>query len=235
MKHTATTTHKPPFALMLLCSCVFMCLFSSNSVWAQKLPDTAKLVPPETILLVDFDDFGRLRTQFEGTNFYKLYKDPAMAAFVDDFKTKWREKIRKPDNELLRVIADIDALPQGRVAAAFVLNEQINKDANEPPLLLITQWGQTIAKIKEAVDKMVEKAIEPPDGPFTCRDVSFAFDSQGIPYIAFYSECTGSVFVATTWAPAILYRREVDFLAPGRIHSALPLSALTDTERPPSP
>jgi len=160
MKHTATTTHKPPFALMLLCSCVFMCLFLSNSVRAGILPDTAKLVPPETILLVDFDDFGRLRTQFEGTNFYKLYKDPAMAAFVDDFKTKWREKIRKPDNELLRVIADIDALPQGRVAAAFVLNEQINKDANEPPLLLITQWGQTIAKIKEAVDKMVEKAIE---------------------------------------------------------------------------
>ena len=145
---------------MLLCSCVFMCLFLSNSVRAGILPDTAKLVPPETILLVDFDDFGRLRTQFEGTNFYKLYKDPAMAAFVDDFKTKWREKIRKPDNELLRVIADIDALPQGRVAAAFVLNEQINKDANEPPLLLITQWGQTIAKIKEAVDKMVEKAIE---------------------------------------------------------------------------
>jgi hypothetical protein len=160
MKHAATTTHKPPFALMLLCSYALMFLCSSNSVWAQKLPDTAKLIPPETILLVDFDDFERLRTQFEGTNFYKLFKDPAMAAFVDDFKTKWREKIRKPDNELLRVIADIDALPRGRVAAAFVLNEQINKDANEPPLLLITQWGQTISKIKEAVDKTVEKAVE---------------------------------------------------------------------------
>ncbi len=160
MKHTATTSHKPPFALMLLCSCVFMSLFSPSSVQAQKLPDTAKLIPPETILLLDVDDFDRLRAQFEKTNFYKLYKDPAMAAFVDDFKTKWREKIRKPDNKLLRVIADIDTFPQGRVAVAFVLNEQINKDANEPPLLLITQWGQTIAKIKEAVDKTVEKAIE---------------------------------------------------------------------------
>ena len=160
MKYAATTTHKLPFALMLLCSCVFMSLFSPNSVQAQKLPNTAKLIPPETILLLDVDDFDRLRTQFEKTNFYKLYKDPAMAAFVDDFKTKWREKIRKPDNELLRVIADIDTFPRGRVAVAFVLNEQINKDANEPPLLLITQWGQTIAKIKEAVDKTVEKAIE---------------------------------------------------------------------------
>jgi len=160
MKPTATITHKPPFALMLLCSCALMFLCSSNSVWAQKLPDTAKLIPPETILLLDVDDFDRLRTQFERTNFYKLYKDPAMAAFVEDFKTKWRETIRKPDNELLKVIADADTFPRGRVAVAFVLNEQINKDANEPPLLLITQWGQTIAKIKEAVDKTVEKAIE---------------------------------------------------------------------------
>ncbi|HUU16859.1 MAG TPA: DUF3352 domain-containing protein [Sedimentisphaerales bacterium] len=160
MKHAATTTHKLPFALMLLCSCALMCLCSSSSVRAGTLPNTAKLVPPETILLVDVDDFDRLRTQFEGTNFYKLSKDPAMAAFIDDFKTKWREKIRKPDNELLRVIADIDTFPRGRVAVAFVLNEQINKDANEPPLLLITQWGQTIAKIKEAVDKTVEKAVE---------------------------------------------------------------------------
>ncbi len=160
MKHAATTTHKLPFALMLLRSCVFMSLFSPNFVQAQKLPDTAKLIPPETILLVDVDDFDRLRTQFERTNFYKLYKDPAMAAFVDDLKTKWREKIRKPDNELLSVVADIDTFPRGRVAVAFVLNEQINKDANEPPLLLITQWGQTIAKIKEAVDKTVEKVIE---------------------------------------------------------------------------
>ena len=160
MKYAATTTHKLPFALMLLCSCVFMCLCSSSSVRAGTLPNTAKLIPPETILLLDVDDFDRLRTQFEKTNFYKLYKDPAMAAFVDDFKTKWREKIRKPDNELLRVIADMDTFPRGRVAVAFVLNEQINKDANEPPLLLITQWGQTITKIKEAVDKTVEKAIE---------------------------------------------------------------------------
>jgi len=160
MKHTAKTTHKLPSALMLLYPCALMFLCPSTSVSARTLPNTAKLIPPETILLVDVDDFDRLRTQFETTNFYKLSKDPAMAAFVDDFKTKWREKIRKPDNELLRVIADMDALPQGRVAVAFVLNEQINEDANEPPLLLITQWGQTIAKIKEAVDKTVEKAIE---------------------------------------------------------------------------
>ena len=92
------------------------------SVRAETLPETAKLLPPETILLADIDNFSRLRTQFEKTNFYKLYKDRAMSAFVDDFKTKWREKIRRLDNEFIRVVTDADALPQGRVAIALVLN-----------------------------------------------------------------------------------------------------------------
>jgi hypothetical protein len=111
------------------------------------------------VLLVDIGNFSQLRAQFEKTNYYKLYKDPAMAAFVEDFKTKFREKIKQTDNELVRTIVDTKIWPQGRVAVALVLNEQ-TKDTNEPPVLFITQWGQSIDKIKEAVDKMVRKAIE---------------------------------------------------------------------------
>ncbi len=152
--------------LMFLCSCVVMLLCSPVSVPAETLPETARLLPPETILLVDIDDFDRFRTGFEKTNFYKLYKDPTMTDFVDDFKTKWREKIRELDNEFIRVVTDAEALPQGRVAVAIVLNPPTaeTKDADEPPFLFITQWGQTIAKIKEAVDKVVKKDIE--DGAY---------------------------------------------------------------------
>jgi len=152
--------------LMFLCSCAVMLLRSPVSVRAETLPETAKLLPPETILLADIDNFDRFRTQFEKTNFYKLYKDRAMSAFVDDFKTKWREKIGELDNEFVRVVTDADALPQGRVAVAIVLNPPTTetKDADEPPFLFITQWGQTIAKIKEAVDKVVKKDVE--DGAY---------------------------------------------------------------------
>ena len=152
--------------LMFLYSCAVMLLCSPVSVSAETLPETARLLPPETILLADIDNFNRFRTGFEKTNFYKLYKDPAMAAFVDDFKTKWREKIRELDNEFIRVVTDADALPQGRVAVALVPNPPMaeTKDTDEPPLLFITQWGQTIAKIKEAVDKVVKKDVE--DGAY---------------------------------------------------------------------
>ena len=166
MKNAAKISQRTPCAAILLCSCVLILLCScappsrpSVSVRAKVLPKTAGLVPPETVLLVDIGDFSQLRAQFEKTNYYKLYKDPAMAAFVEDFKTKFREKIKQTDNELVRTIVDTKIWPQGRVAVALVLNEQ-TKDTNEPPVLFITQWGQSIDKIKEAVDKMVRKAIE---------------------------------------------------------------------------
>ena len=145
--------------LIFLCACVLVHLCSFVAFGVEALPETGKLVPPDTVLLVDIGNFGQLRAQFEKTGYYKLYKDPAMTAFVEDFKSKLREKVKQTDNELVRTIFDTEILPQGRAAVALVLNEQ-TKDANEPPILFVTQWGQSIDKIKEAVDKMVQKAIE---------------------------------------------------------------------------
>jgi len=124
------------------------------------LPPAASLVPPETVLLVEVGNFRELKNQFEKTNLYKLYRDPAMAAFFDDAKAKWREKFQALDeNDIFRTIFNADVLPQGKVAIALVLNEQ-SKDANEVPVVVITQWGEEIDKIKEAVKKMLEKNAE---------------------------------------------------------------------------
>ena len=145
---------------MLLCYCAVVLLNLSASAQAQALPKTAKLVPSETVLLMEIDDFQQLKTQFEKTNLYKLYKDPAMAAFVDDAKAKWREKVQKlDDNDIFKAIFSVDVLPQRRVAAALVLDQQ-SKDFNEPQVVIITQWGEGIDKIKEAIDKMLKKNIE---------------------------------------------------------------------------
>ncbi len=73
-----------------------------------------------------------------------------MSAFVEDFKTKWRQKTQEMDNELFRTIVGADVFPQGRAAFALVFDEQ-SKEANEPPALFITQWGENTSKIKEAV------------------------------------------------------------------------------------
>ena len=159
MKQPAKTNHKFPCALTFLCSCALVLLCSFVSAQAKVLPETARLIPPETVLLVNIDNFGELKEQFEKTNLYKLYKDPAMAAFVEDFKTKWRQKMRQLNNKVAEAIIDADVLPQGRVAVALVLNEQSGED-DEPTILFITQWDEKTGEIKEVVDKMVKKAIE---------------------------------------------------------------------------
>ena len=152
--------HRFNCALMLLCYCVLGLLSLPTFARAEALPKTDKLLPHETILLMNIDNFQQLKTQFEKTSLYKFYKDPAMAAFVDSAKTKWHEKIQKlDDNDIFKAILSTDIWPQGRVAVALVLNEQ-NKDFNEPPVVIITQWGEGINKIKEAIDKMLKKNIE---------------------------------------------------------------------------
>ena len=151
MKHAVRT---------MFAAVIISVVCTSPCAQAKVLPDTARLIPPETVLLVDVDNFDQLKTQFEKTNLYKFYKDPAMAAFVEAFKTKRREKIQKLDgNDILKAIVDADVLPRGRVAFALVLNKRAI-DANEPLALFITQWGENSSKIKEAVDKTVKKAIE---------------------------------------------------------------------------
>ncbi|MCK4752539.1 MAG: hypothetical protein KAS75_03765 [Planctomycetes bacterium] len=150
MKHTSYKT----FYILLSIFCF------SVSLHAKTLPDTAKLVPPETVLLVNINDFNQLKQQFEKTSIYKLYKDPTMAAFVNDAKAKWLKKIQELDeNDIFKSLFDTNILPNGRVAIALVLNKQA-KDFNEPPILFITQWGENITKIKESVNKLNEKNTE---------------------------------------------------------------------------
>ena len=155
----AALTNKPYRTLVLFCSCVLMLLSAPATLSAIELPKTARLVPPETIVLADINNFNQLWTQFEKTNIYQLYKDPAMAAFINNFKTRLQEKKQQPESEYLRTIIDAGVLPQGRLAAALVIDKQ-TPEANEPPVLVIAQWGDKIDKIKEAIDKIVGKAVE---------------------------------------------------------------------------
>jgi hypothetical protein len=135
--------------------------FIAPFCFAVDLPKTAKLLPPQTIVLIDVDDYGRLKQQFDKTSMYGLYKDPLMAAFVEHAKSKWSESIKEMDeNNILRVIVEADVEPQGRLAFALVPDEQTQDANDEPPLVLITQWGANIDKIKEAVAKAIEKNTE---------------------------------------------------------------------------
>jgi hypothetical protein len=141
--------------------CVFFAMVSFAVAEAVVLPKTSQLVPAETIVLVDIGDFNQLRAKFEKSFIYKFCKDPAMAAFIDSFTGKLREKLAGPDNSIigLKSVLDTNGLPQGKVAIAFVMRENAEAE-QEASILLICQWGVNVDRIKENIDSMVAKAIE---------------------------------------------------------------------------
>jgi len=141
--------------------CIFVAMVSFAGAEAVVLPKTSQLVPAETIVLVDIGDFNQLRAKFEKSFIYKFCKDPAMAAFIDSFTGKLREKLAAGDDSIigLKSVLDANGLPQGRVAIAFVMRE--NAEAQQQAgILLICQWGGNVDRIKENIDSMVAKAIE---------------------------------------------------------------------------
>ncbi len=117
------------FVAVIVC---ILCVFASAK--AKTLPKTAKLVPPETIVLLEVENFSQLEKQFKQTSFYKLYKDPALAAFIEDAKSKLRKKINTRDkNDIVKNIVNADVLPQGRLAFANAIPSLANQMAH--PLL----------------------------------------------------------------------------------------------------
>jgi hypothetical protein len=125
---------------------------------AAVLPKTAQLVGADTIVLIDISDFNQLRARFEKSVIYRLYKDPAMAAFVANFEGKWREKMAGEKDAVIKTLLDANSLPAGRMA--FALAGGGGVQGQEMSILLISQWGPNAGKIKEAVEKMTARAVE---------------------------------------------------------------------------
>ena len=128
--------------------------------YSAVLPKAADIIPPESVMLIEIANFQELKTQIEKTNIYKLCKDPAMAPFVADLKTKLTQQLKGSDDQVINNILDAKLLPQGRVALALVLNKQSSESGNPVNALLITQWGQKIEEAKELVEKLTQKALE---------------------------------------------------------------------------
>ncbi|MFC1737999.1 DUF3352 domain-containing protein [Planctomycetota bacterium] len=126
---------------------------------AATLPETARLVPSQTALLINVNDFSEVREQFKKTNLYKLYTDPAMADFIEDAREKLHNKANEENNEILRSIVEGNILPEGRISVALVLNDRALEE-DEPQAFFLIQCPGSIEKIKELVEDTVRKAIE---------------------------------------------------------------------------
>ena len=147
----------PKKTLLLIAVFISVC----PAAYAKNFPKTAAIMPPDTMALLNIEDFQQVKTQFEQTDLYKLYKDPAMAPFLENLKEKWNKKIQELDeNDIFRTFIDADVLPHGKVALALASQPETNDPNQEPQIILISQWGPNLDKIKDAINKLTQKNID---------------------------------------------------------------------------
>jgi hypothetical protein len=156
VKRTRLSTRYAGWATLVAAIC---CINTIACGAGRSLPDTARILPPETMAFINIPDVNSLQKQAQNTAIYKLYKDPAMAAFVNSFKSKWQKTLLESSDEMSKILTDVNAVPSGRLAVAFILNEK-SKQTGEPVFLVISQWGNDIKTIKTAADKAVKKSLE---------------------------------------------------------------------------
>ncbi len=145
-----------PLAKTLLLWILVFCPFYQAT--AVTLPDSARLVPEETIFLVNIENFEQLYQQLQNTNWGRLFNDPAMANFVKDIKSKSRARLEARGDEIAKAIIDANALPTGRVTFALTASSR-SAMPKLPHILLISQWGTQTDKIKKTINKITAKSL----------------------------------------------------------------------------
>jgi hypothetical protein len=138
---------------VVVCFAIILPVLASGG----QLPETARLLPAETLIVASTENCGDLRARFEKTDIYKFYKDPAMARFVADA----REKLLKSfeENSAFKRFADADyPLPQGKVAIAAVMQPASPQLKNpKPATVVICQWGKELARARDLFEKQMKE------------------------------------------------------------------------------
>jgi len=136
----------------LLCAAVLSVIIAGFSPAA--VDDIATLVPPDTFLFIEVEDFAILKKQFEKTEFYKLYNDPRMAEFISHVKSKLSESLSDADDEVTRAFFEGRLTPKGKIGLAL-----LNPTKDTFSGVFISQWGENIGQIKEVVREQRRKDI----------------------------------------------------------------------------
>jgi len=134
--------------------CIICAAVTVGNAMGAALPKTAELVGTDTVLLVDISDFNQFRSKLEKTSIYKLYNDPSMSAFVKNFTVKIREKIEGDKDSFVKGILDTNIMPEGRLAFAMTTGQQ------EMSMMLISQWGRNVGKVRDVIEKMTARSVE---------------------------------------------------------------------------
>lgn len=139
---------------------VSIVLLSAHAGLAKTaLPNSALLLPDEVMVFVNVNEYSALEKNFQTTSLYKLWNDASMKAFKKSLEDNLLEKIKQEDDELVDLITDVNAMPQGRISFAVMIGDNVLEN-EQAGFVIIAEFGENLDKAKKNIQKAFDKTIE---------------------------------------------------------------------------
>lgn len=141
------------------------------------VPPAEQLLPADTLLVFSAPDFAKLRAVYERLPQVRMWNDPAMKPFRDQFMTKWNEEFIVPlERDLGVKLADFSALLQGQLTVAVTAEGWPGQPDAAPAFLLLLDTRDQHEQLKQQLAGLRKKWVDDgkPIKTEKVRDVEFA-------------------------------------------------------------
>lgn len=120
-----------------------------------------RLLPPESLLLVNARDPGRLSALLAGSGPGRMWRDPAMKPFVQKFSTRWKEEFVQPlEREMGFRLEDVLKLSRGQATLALLPPERSAPGAGGGGWIFLMELGDQCGTARSNLTELAKKWIE---------------------------------------------------------------------------
>lgn len=148
------------------------------------VPPAPKLLPKDTLALLTVPDWAKASADLGGSPGGKLWSDPAMKAFRDNFDKKLQEKVvGKLEKDLGIKLSDYMELVRGQFSMAVIQNSWKGAEDTLPGFLIVIDTKDKSDQLKKQLEEVRKKLGESKKSVKTekVRDVEFSSLSIDLP------------------------------------------------------
>jgi hypothetical protein len=125
------------------------------------IPSCEKLLPDDTLIVVTVPDFAKMREIYQSSPQARLWNDPAMSSFKDNFLSQLKEDLVQPLERELGVHLDTyTSLPQGQLTFAITQNGWPAPDSPVPGALLLLDARDKSGQLKTNLAELKRKWVD---------------------------------------------------------------------------
>jgi hypothetical protein len=148
------------------------------------VPPAAKLLPKDTLGLVTVPDWSKASADMGGSPGGRIWADPAMKPFRDNFEKKFGEKVvGKMEKDLGIKLSDYLDLVRGQFSIAIIQNSWKGAEGTQPGFLLVIDSKEKSDQLKLKLVEIRKKLADAkkPLKTEKVRDVEFSSLSLDLP------------------------------------------------------